>query len=144
MKRDMDLCREILKAVEDHESHLVNIDEIVARIEKPRPICFHHCHVMFEAGLLDEKSKQLTRRVANPNYRAPKETFDPDKAYFEIHDGTWVAFSLTWEGHEFLDESRNDEHWNQAKDVVRKSGTWSFSIIADVLKSIAIEACKLS
>ena len=144
MKRDMDLCRNILQIIEDHEGHLVNIEDIVARTGRPRQLCFHHCHIMFEAGLLDEKSKQLTRKIPNPGYRAPVGQFDPKKAYCEVYDSTWTAYSLSWKGHEFLGESRNEEHWSQAKEVVKKSGTWSFSVIVEVLKSIAVDACKMN
>ena len=50
-------------------------------------------------------------------------------------------FSLTWQGHEFIEASRNDTFWNKAKEMAKKkSGALSF----DVLKALLIVMAKES
>lgn len=47
-------------------------------------------------------------------------------------------FSLTWEGHEFLEASRNEARWNEAKKIVKeKSGTLSFDLLKAILLALA-------
>lgn len=140
MKRDMDLCREILRALEEFNEHTVELKTVVAAVDKPMDVCYHHCHILFEAGLLDERKKELTQKLPNPGYSAPRGQFDETKAYTTVSTGKWIAYSLTWQGHEFLDQSRNPQHWERAKDLARSSGTWSFSVIVDILKTIVIDA----
>ena len=44
---------------------------------------------------------------------------------------------LTWEGHEFVENSRNDTMWNKAKDtVLSKAGGISVDILSEVLKRL--------
>jgi hypothetical protein len=51
---------------------------------------------------------------------------------------------LTWAGHEFLDNARNDTVWNKVKDMIKeKSMSVSFDIIASLLKSIVISSFEL-
>lgn len=40
--------------------------------------------------------------------------------------------SLTWEGHEFLDNIRSPEVYNHAKNTIMKIGSASLTILADV------------
>lgn len=136
----MDLCRDILSSLEEMEEHTVELERVVDSVSKPRDICYHHCHILAEAGLLRGRSKELTQRIPNPGYSAPPGEFDSSKAAITVHAGMWIAYSLTWQGHEFLDQSRNPEHWERAKSVARTSGTWSFSVIAEILKSIVVDA----
>lgn len=48
----------------------------------------------------------------------------------------WGAKDLTWQGHEFLDASRNNTIWNKAK---REVGDKFSSISLEVLKEILIK-----
>jgi hypothetical protein len=44
---------------------------------------------------------------------------------------------LTWVGHEFVENSRNDTLWSKAKDtVVSKTGGISVDILSEVLKRL--------
>lgn len=140
MKRDMDLCREILRSLEESEERVVELAVIVEAVGRPKKECYHHCHILAEAGLLHERYEEQTQKIPNLNYRARPGEFDPSKATYTVHAGTWIAYSLTWQGHEFLDESRNTAHWEKAKSVAQVSGTWSFSVISDILKNIVTEA----
>ena len=46
----------------------------------------------------------------------------------------FVIFDITYQGHEFLEQIKNDNNWKKVKDIANNVG--SFSI--DVLKQIAI------
>ena len=89
MKRDMDLVREILIAVEEGNVNLDNIGYDRDRINL-------HVELMKENGLVDA--------VITPSY---------DGAEHGILK-CWVK-RLTWEGHDFLDEARDKSIWEQAK-----------------------------
>lgn len=44
---------------------------------------------------------------------------------------------LTWAGHEFLDNARNDTVWNKVKEMIKeKSLSVSFEVMAALLKSL--------
>jgi hypothetical protein len=46
---------------------------------------------------------------------------------------------LTWKGHEFLEASRDDTRWKQAKEtVVKKAG----GVVFELLKEVLIEGAK--
>ena len=89
MKRDMDLVRKILLAVEETDSFPdvpgYSSDEIARHIE-----------IMTEYGLVDATI---------------------ERAYGSSVP-ICVVRGLTWEGHEFLDAARNEFSWNQAKKRV--------------------------
>ncbi len=48
---------------------------------------------------------------------------------------------LTWEGHDFLDDARNDTLWNAAK---RNAGKLSFTAFREVVKELAKTAAGLA
>lgn len=140
MKRDMDLCREILSTLEQMDGHTIELQRVVELLKKPNDVCYHHCHILSEAGLLHERCTEMTQKIPNVGYRAPAGQFDHSKASITIHAGMWIAYSLTWQGHEFLDQSRNPEHWEKAKSVAKSAGTWGFAVIVDILKTIVVDA----
>jgi hypothetical protein len=45
---------------------------------------------------------------------------------------------LTWDGHEFLDNARNDTIWRKSQDIAKRAGSVSF----DVLKAILVALVK--
>jgi hypothetical protein len=51
---------------------------------------------------------------------------------------------LTWEGHEFLDAARDDTRWEKAKSAISKVGGWSFEIAKPILMELAKDAIKTS
>jgi hypothetical protein len=115
MKRDMDLIRKILLAVE--------------LIESPRgagPLRFddyddvdvsYHVMLLHEAGLIRARD---------------------DSGH---GDFVWDPIRLTWAGHEFLDAARSETLWNKAKGLVLKSGS---GLLFDVLKPLLTELIKES
>ena len=48
--------------------------------------------------------------------------------------------SLTWQGHEFLDNARNEEVWGKTKEIVKeKGGSASFEIFTGVMTNVAMK-----
>ncbi len=107
MKRDMDLVRAILLAMEAGEDPLkmAGYDEMTLG---------HHCWLMIDGGLIDGRPWGLDQ--------------DP------LPRG-WPQ-SIRWEGHEFLDAVRDDETWGKTKTVATKTGAWSIGLLKDIAARI--------
>ncbi|MGO9175051.1 MAG: DUF2513 domain-containing protein [Desulfobaccales bacterium] len=113
MKRDMDLIREILLAIESHpesDSYILNLsfpghseDEVS-----------YHCRLLLDARMIDA--------TCIPQNMGPDE---------------WIIKGLTWAGHEFLEASRDDSRWNKAKKIIsEKTGSFSFEILKSILMDL--------
>jgi hypothetical protein len=115
MKRDMDLVREILMVMEDHEHGFApNPFEVPGYTEE---VVGYHLALMGEAGLI-RAHDVTTHNAATP---------------------TAIASRITWEGHEFLANARNETVWSKVKSiVVAKGGSVSF----EVLKFLVLETAK--
>jgi len=110
MKRDIELVRKILLEIESKDEPDGWIfPELEGYSEEE---VNYHIKIMAEAGLIE------ARDLSTMN------TFE------------WAAINLTWEGHEFLDASRNDTIWKKSKSIIKdKLGSVSF----EVLKSLLIK-----
>ncbi|WGE64281.1 DUF2513 domain-containing protein [Actinobacillus equuli subsp. haemolyticus] len=54
-----------------------------------------------------------------------------------MEDADYAAFSLTWQGHEFLDKLKNDTVWNKVKSTIQsKSIDLSFEAIKMVATNL--------
>ena len=106
MKRDMDLIREILLAIEAHPES--DADELnLSFPDYSEDEVSYHCRLLLDAGFIDGKSIG--------------EDGEPDE---------WMIKGLTWSGHEFLEASRDDSRWNKAKKIIwEKTGSFSFEIL---------------
>jgi Hypothetical protein (DUF2513) len=95
LKRDMDLLRSILLKVEESDS------AYGCRVDIPGcsyELVYAHAKLAEDAKLIEAK-------------------FSPDLRNFHV-------LRLTFAGHEFLDEVRNDTLWAKAKEmVIKKTGT---------------------
>ncbi|GAB60751.1 DUF2513 domain-containing protein [Rheinheimera nanhaiensis] len=108
MKRDMELIRKLLFAMEDNPCQLA-IDGYDKEVVK------YHALLLIEGGLLDGKvSNTLENTSAVPS---------------NIH-----VNRLTWDGHEFLDNIRRDEIWNTIKSEFKGA---SISTIFSIGKELA-------
>ena len=119
MKRDMDLARTILFAVEKDESN--SQSRIKLNIPgKPSQEVSYYVEILAEAGLITAISAGPTAG----SYYFPKR--------------------LTWEGHEFLDAARNDTLWEQAKtETLKQTGGLSIDLLKAVLLDLAKKALSL-
>jgi len=111
MKRDMDLIRKMLLAIEADEQGLAPKIEIDGYTQE---------EINYHAILLGEAGLAVVIEAGGMGGTSPEAQID----------------RLTWAGHEFLDSSRENKTWNQAKDVINKIGGASIQIWASVLTEI--------
>ncbi len=111
MKRDMDLCRSILAAIEDDDSAPDRTVKINIPGHSESEINYH-IMLLHESGLIDA--------LAIRNFEE-----------FEFRPK-----SLTWAGHDFLDAARNETVWNAAKAKVLKTAGF---LSLELLKTALIE-----
>ena len=110
MKRDMDLVRRILLALEAEPSPWGS-EEFDVDGYDPATVNYH-VMLMEGAGLIN--------------------AHDQSNEALEVF--MWHPVSLTWEGHEFLEASREEGRWSNAKALVKeKSGGLSFELLKDLL-----------
>ena len=109
MKRDMDLARAILIALEDapFDGGPLRLD-----IQDCTPDVFsYHVMLLHQAGLI--------------------HAFDFSGDTFS----NWQPAYLTWEGHEFLEAAKDDTRWNRAKTYLREQGS---PMIFEILKTLLL------
>jgi hypothetical protein len=110
MKRDMDLIREILLEKEAEHTHM------------HLPHCSSQQEFAYHVALLKEAG--LVEAIVRTDHKGMPEAAS--------------IIRLTWTGHEFLDAARNDSVWKNAKDkIIKAGGSWTFSILGDILKEVA-------
>lgn len=110
MKRDMELCRKILFAIEEQY-----VDTALHNLQIPKYTMeqvAYHCKILKEAGLIT-------------NYKA---------LFASNHIVGFGVGSLTWEGHDFLDKIREDTIWNKTKGLIKNK---ALPMTLDVIKEIA-------
>lgn len=119
MKRNFELLKKILELVESRPSTSPLHDIEVPGYDTAE--VNYHVYLLDQAGFIDAK---ITRVGAN-------EIYSP------------IIFDLTWRGHEFLDNARNNTVWKKAIDTVKsKGGSVSFEIFQKLLSEIAISIVK--
>ncbi len=110
MKRDMQLIRAILLDVERKADGRTFVE--VHYPEVAPDVVHYHIRLLQEAGLVEAV---LTRQMAQVG-------------------------RLTWEGHEFLDNIRNDAVWRATlKRVAERGGSAAFSIVVRVAEKLAMD-----
>lgn len=112
MKRDMDLVREILLALELHP-HGFAPDKLGVEGYSQDQIAYH-AYIMGEAGLIEVADS------TNLGSSGPEA----------------LIKNMTWEGHEFLDAAREPKRWAEAKNLLHKSGGASFKVWTVVLAEL--------
>lgn len=116
MKRDMDLVRGMLLAIEDD---VLRFGEGTDNggLDAPDDVAEAHLRLLEQAGLVEVM-------------------FRPQRGAVQVR-------GLTWEGHDFLDAVRDPEVWKRTKDGASKMGGWTFGLLKDLgtayLKHIAKE-----
>ena len=116
MKRDMDLVRDILLALEERgNGRLAPVEIDIAG--RSRAEIAYHVMITAQAGLVDAVDLSSPGRL------------------------DWLARNLTWEGHEFLDTSRNETSWERAKTIVfKQTGGLSIHFLQKTLTRLGQDA----
>ena len=113
MKRDMDLARHILFAIEEHDGDPLRYIDLKISGRTDREVSYH-VMLLGEARLVEVKNYGNANRF---EYRPRR---------------------LTWEGHEFLDAVRDDTVWKRAKsETLAKTGQLTFEVIKATLMGLA-------
>ncbi len=114
MKRDWELVRKILIAVEEIQSHSQQVDgNSIPGYDSP--LVSYHIHLLKDAGLLEA--------TCSTYLNEPRECY---------------AFELTWQGHEFLDQIRPQNIWNKTVAMIREKGLdLSFTTIKAAAAAVA-------
>ena len=115
MKRDMDLARKILLAVEEFpENNWVPIEIDGADGDE----LSYHVKLLAQANLIEAQN-------CNPAALGPN-TLD------------WKPIALTWDGHEFLELIRGNTQWDAAKStLLSKVGSLPFDLLKEALSQLA-------
>ena len=117
MKRDMDLVRSILIAIEGNETPSLSRDDFYRRRFKEMfPSCppwndiqiVEHVRIMEQAGLIKVDGVMGPRGFS--------------------------SLGLEWEGHEFIANARNEDVWKKAKNMF---GDTSLAVLKQGLVKIA-------
>lgn len=112
MKRDMDLIRDLLLAIEaSPKPELPEPPELDGR---SADVVMYHVRMLREAGLIDAL-----------------DTSDMGGEFYQ-------ELSLNWHGHEFLDDIRDPEIWSKTKAGALRVGSWSLGVLAELAKGALI------
>jgi Hypothetical protein (DUF2513) len=104
VKRDLNLLRKILLAVESHPNGPWSDAKMLG--DHPREQVDYHIGLLDSAGLVDATNG----------------------------DPGWAIFGLTWSGHEFLDLARDPVRWDATLSyATHRAGGTNFSIIREIL-----------
>ncbi len=110
MKRDMDLVRAILIAIEREQNTSITnlqLDDYCGDGNEN-----YHVVLMIDAGLIEGNIISSTGGSA------------------------YIINGLTWEGHEFLDAARSESLWKKAKEiVVQRTGSLTIEALKIVLQT---------
>ncbi len=115
MKRNLDLIRKLVLAVEDCPTGTV-LDEIQIDGYTPEQIGYHS-YLLVDSGLA-EGIDVGTLSDTSPN---------------------WLVQHLTSAGHDFADAARNESTWQKASDIVKEKAG---SVTLDVMKQVLIGLVK--
>lgn len=119
MKRDMDLCRKILFAIEEQYvcTSIYNLKIDGYTTEEVA----YHCKLLYEAELIkDCVVKHASNRIIS-----------------------FGVSRLTWEGHDFLDKIREDTLWNKTKGFIKdKTLPMTLDVIKEIVTAFISETLK--
>ncbi len=119
MKRDLDLIRKMLLAVEDAPTGFAPTLRFDGHTDAQ---VGYHAYLLIDAGLA--KGANVTSHGS---------------------DGPVAMIQyLTWEGHEFADAARDETRWKKAKSIADKGGGITLDVMKELLISLAKAALGLS
>ena len=113
MKRDMDLVREILLAIEASDDDPRAWIELDLPGRSKRELSYH-VMLIHGAGLIE----------ADDTCTVGEDGFE------------WQPKRLTYRGHEYLDTIRDPEIWRKTKEGGKKVGAFSLELMGDLAKGL--------
>jgi len=120
MKRDMELIRKMLLAMEGEPSGFAPISFALDGYTGEQ--IGYHALLLVEAGLADGNEVTHT----------------------ESSSPTAILTRLTWAGHEFADAARDDTRWNKAMGIIKeKAGSISLAVLTSLLTMMMQKAVGL-
>jgi hypothetical protein len=119
MKRDMELIRELLLAIEAKDSNtFFAASELELKTEREKQEVYYNLQLMTDANLLEANMAKSMQGIEDV-----------------------VIKRMTWEGHEFLDNARNESIWKAAKETITQKGSSienvGFGVLTQLLVSVA-------
>ena len=121
MKRDMELIRELILAIESQDSDF-NYESVKA-IGYDEPQIEYHLDLLIKQKLVIGEVHPL------------QGGFSP----------IFVVEKLSWEGHEFLENTRNESVWKETVKIVKeKGGSMAIGVLTQVAASVAKQRMGLS
>ncbi len=130
MKREMDLVREILLAVEQmpYAGATGSLAPSEFKLDgRTTPEVCYHTTLLAEARLIE---------VAYLG----SDTIGRDETGTELEEQKVIPIRLTWEGHEFLDNARDVTRWSEARD---RAGGAGFRVLTAILVDLPKKAVGL-
>jgi len=119
MKRDMDLVRRILLAVEAKQDGYLPLEDLAVPGYSAEQIAYHTC-LLQEAGLIEGTA---CNGPSGPEV---------------------IPVKLTWAGHELLDLARERSIWQEAKKRLSQAGvSASLVVLKELLTRLALGALGL-
>jgi DNA-binding transcriptional ArsR family regulator len=109
MKRDMDLVRTILLAIEGGKVQFVHGNSLDGSDATPEAVTYH-LNLLEQAGLVDVRAK--------------------------VVGGMTHVRGLTWGGHEFVDTVRDSTVWRKTKEGAAHLGGAGLAILIEVGKAV--------
>ena len=121
MKRDMELIRELMLSIDSRDDSEYHAEELEITGGQDIATIKYHLQLLVDAGFIK----------ANVQYNG---------------GGTIILIDrMLWEGHEFLDNARNESVWKETmKTVKEKGGSVAVGILTQLLTSAAKQQFGLS
>jgi Hypothetical protein (DUF2513) len=114
MKRDMELIRELMLAIDSRDDNEYWAGDLEVSGDRNIDQINYHLQLLIDAGFIEAK-------VARDN------------------DGISITIDrMSWDGHEFLDNARNESVWKDTmKIVAEKGGSVAVGLLTQLLTSVA-------
>ncbi|MCP4549460.1 MAG: DUF2513 domain-containing protein [bacterium] len=120
MKRDMELVRKILFEVEKMDACKNGIGEVLGVEGYSQEVISYHLKIMAQANLVEARVSRL------------------------VGEASWRVRDLTWDGQEFLENSRSNTRWSKAMRMAKeKADTLSFETLKLILKVLVDESLEV-
>jgi hypothetical protein len=116
MKRDNDLLREILLFAEQH--------------------CTGDNVLTLSAGMFAKNFPNVTQPILDYHIELLAER---KLLKAEPHQFGWFVLGLTWDGHDFLSNAKDQTIWNKSKQL---AGHLSFDIFTTIIKDVALSVVR--